>query len=69
MVKERLNLKKALKTGRLSDFISDQEKSYPDGADRKTFAKVVKAAIKPQQSERQTSRSQAGDSSPGKRTR
>ena len=69
MAKDRLTLTKALKTGRLEAFVSEQEMANPAGADAKTFTKTMKAAVKPQQSKRQTSRSPSSDGSRGKRTR
>lgn len=64
-----ITLKAALKTGKLDAFIAQEEARGVSAADIAKLDKALAAVIKPQQSKRQTSRSQAGDSSPGKRTR
>jgi hypothetical protein len=69
MGKDRLTLKDALKNGDLEAFIALAEAEGFGAADSQAFKKALTAAVKPQQSKRQTSRSPSRDSSPGKRTR
>ena len=62
---QRLTLARAIKEGRLSEFIAQEEKRGVK-VDRKKFDDALEAAVKPPQSKRQTSRSQGGGSSRGK---
>jgi len=66
---KRLTLKDAVKAGNLAGFIAQEEGRVPKGADKSRFDKAVKAAVKSQQSKRQTSRSQGDGGSREKRTR
>ena len=45
MGKDHLTLKAALKDGKLSGFIAQEEKHLPNGADATRFDKAVKAAV------------------------
>jgi hypothetical protein len=54
MAKDRLTLKAVQKSGHMADFIAQEEKRLPNGGDAVHFEKAVKAAVKPQQSKRQT---------------
>jgi len=61
---DTLNLSTALKTGRLRDFIA-QEEGRGITSDAIRFDQVVAAAVKPPRSEGQTSRSPSADGSTG----
>jgi len=50
MSKDRLTLKDAQKAGRMAEFIAQEEKRLPKGADAARFDKAVKAAVKPERS-------------------
>jgi hypothetical protein len=65
----RLTLKDAIRDKRLAEFIAQEEARGLSHADIAKLEAALAAAIKPQRSKSQTSRSRAGDSSPGKRTR
>ncbi len=54
---EQLPLAKALKTGRLADFVAQEEARGVETVDREELAAAIKAAVKPQRSEDRTSRS------------
>jgi hypothetical protein len=54
MAKDRLTLKAAQQNGKLDAFIAQEEKRLPNGGDAGRFDRAVKAAVKPQQSKRQT---------------
>jgi hypothetical protein len=63
---EPLTLSKALKTGRLRQFIKEQEAAGVPSADAALFDKALTATVKPPRSKRQTSRSPSRDGSAGK---
>lgn len=58
-----LSLAKALKEGRLEDFIQQQERAGVGPVDAAELDHSLAALIKPQQSEDRTSRSPSGDGS------
>lgn len=61
-----MNLAEAIKTGRLSDFISEQESHRVEKIDIKQFDVMVKNAVKAPPPQDQTSGSRAHDDSNGK---
>ena len=63
---KKFSLSEAIRTGRLEEFITQEERRDLAPADRKRFEATLKAAIKPHQSEDQTSGSRDPDSSTGK---
>jgi hypothetical protein len=69
MGKDGITLKVAIKTGDLEAFIALAEAEGFGAADADAFHKALTAAVKPQKSKRQTSRSPSGKGAPGKRTR
>ena len=64
-----LTLAGAMKSGRLQDFIAQEEARGVGSIDRAEFDRLLVKAVKAPQSEDQTSRSPSRDGSPGKRTR
>ena len=64
-----LTLAQAIKEDRLPEFAAQQEAAGLPPADRRAFEAIVGAAVKPVTAADQTSRSQTGDDSTGKRTR
>lgn len=64
-----LTLAEAMKSGRLSEFIAQEEARGIGPSDRADFDALMAALVKAPQSEDQTSHSPSGDSSTGKRTR
>ena len=65
---ESLTLAKAMKSGRLKDFIVQEERRGVSG-DSKAFDSVLKVAVKAPKAKRQTSRSQGRGNSGGSQTR
>ena len=63
-----LSLSEAIRTGRLKEFVA-QEEARVGPIERAEFDAAVAALIKAPQSEGRTSRSSSGDGSTGKRTR
>ena len=61
---DRLTLNRAIEAGRLEEFIQ-QEEARGVVADRASFERLIKAAVKPPRSEGQTSRSASSDGSSG----
>jgi hypothetical protein len=59
-----LSLTKAVKTGRLQDFIAQEEARGVGSADKTTFFQALSSVIKQPQSEDRTLRSASGDYSP-----
>ena len=53
----RLTLSEALKTGRVAEFIVQEEERGVEGVDRNELDEVLSTVIKPPRSEDQTSRS------------
>ncbi len=68
-MKKRLTLTDAIKTGKLQEFVDEQEKRGVGPLEISKFDEAIQKIVKPQPPERQTSRSQGGDGSRGKRTR
>jgi hypothetical protein len=66
MGKDRLTLKDALKNGDLEAFIALAEAEGFGAADSAAFKRALTAAVKPQRSKRQTSRSPSRGDSGGK---
>lgn len=64
-----LTLAEALKTGRLQDFIAQEEARGIGAASRKDFDRLIGAAVRPPPEADQTSRSPSNDGLTGKRTR
>jgi hypothetical protein len=64
-----LTLSKALKTGRVGDFIRQQEEAGIGPIDKGAFNAVAETIIKAPRSKDQTSRSSSGGGSTGKKTR
>jgi hypothetical protein len=64
--KEPLSLREAQVTGRLSEFIAEQEATHGVGVGRAKFDRLVKAAVKSPQAKGQTSRSASRGDSSGK---
>jgi hypothetical protein len=64
-----LTLLEAVKTGRLQDFIAQEEARGVGSIDRAEFDRLLGKAVKAPQSKDQTSRSPSRDGSTGKRTR
>jgi hypothetical protein len=64
-----LTLSEALRSGRLPEFVAQQEAAGLPPADRKAFDAVVSAAIKPTAAARRTSGSHKRDGSTGSKTR
>lgn len=64
-----LSLANAIKSGRIEDFIAQEEGRGIGPIDRAKFDALAAALIKETQSEDQTSRSASGDGSSGKKTR
>jgi hypothetical protein len=64
-----LNLKTAIETDRLKEFIAQEEARGIGASDWAEIDRALARAIKAPQSADQTSRSSSGDSSSGKRTR
>lgn len=58
-----LTLRKALDTGRLDEFIAQEEARGVAPADRAEFDAIIKTAVKQPRSEGRTSRSPSGDGS------
>lgn len=58
-----LTLSKALKTGKLRQFIAQEEKRGLGPADRAALDALIERMAKPRRSEDQTSRSASGDGS------
>jgi hypothetical protein len=55
-----LSLSEAIKTGRIQDFITQEEARGIGSADQRRLDRVIKKAIKDGQSEDRTSRSRSG---------
>ncbi len=64
-----MTLVEALKTGRLSDFIAEQELFGFGKANKKQFDDVIKEAVKAHPPQDQTSNSPVRGGSTGKKTR
>lgn len=64
-----LTLAEAVKSGRLQDFIAQEEARGGAPVDRAAFDALAEKLIKAPQLEDQTSRSASGDGSSGKKTR
>jgi hypothetical protein len=64
-----LSLSEALKSGRLQDFVAQEEARGIGPIDRAKFDALLKKAATAPQSKDQTSHSAYGDGSTGKRTR
>ena len=64
-----LSLLDAIKTGRVGDFIKQEESLSVGPVDARAFEAVIKAAATPPQLADRTSRSPSPDGSRGKRTR
>jgi len=64
-----LSLSEAIRTGRLSDFVAQEEARGIGPANRDDFDLALKAIVKEPQSANRTSRSASGDGSSAKRTR
>jgi len=62
---EALSLSEAIKSGRLPEFIAQEEAAGRDG-DPRAFDRLVETAVKPLRSADRTSRSPSGDGSSGK---
>lgn len=60
-----LTLREAVKTDRLADFIAQEEARGVGPAERADLERVIRAAVRPPQSEDQTSRSASSGDSPG----
>lgn len=65
----RLSLSEALATGRLEEFIQQEEARGVTPADTQELLAALETTIKAPRSEDQTSRSSSRDGSSGKRTR
>jgi hypothetical protein len=61
-----LTLSEAIASGRLPEFIAQEEVRGVGFIDAAEFDRVIEAAVKPPQSADQTSRSPSGDGSTGK---
>lgn len=64
-----LTLSKATKTGRLAEFVAQEEARDVDSIDRAGFDRLLVKAVKATQSKGQTSHSASRDDLTGKRTR
>jgi hypothetical protein len=64
-----LSLAEAIRTGRLSDFVAQEEARGVGSIDRAEFDRLLVKAVKAPRSEGQTSHSPSRDGSTGKRTR
>lgn len=64
-----MTLAEAMKSGRLDEFIAQEEARGVGPIDRAEFEMLAAALIKAPQLEGQTSRSASGDGSSGKKTR
>lgn len=64
-----ISLSEAVKSGRIHDFIAQEEARGVGPIDRAEFDALTAALAKAPQSEDQTSRSASGDGSSGKKTR
>ena len=62
---ERLSLMKALKTGRLADFIAQEEARGVESVEREELDAAIEAMIKPPRSANRTSRSRGRGGSSG----
>ena len=65
-MEDALTLSVAIKTGRLEEFIRQQEAAGVGPADERTFFKVARRVIKHAKSEDRTSRSASGGGSTAK---
>lgn len=66
MANGRLTLTEARKSGRLQDFVAQEEANGIKTVDPEEFDEVLAVVIKPRQSEDQTLRSPSGGDSSGK---
>ena len=64
-----LTLSEALRTGRLEEFVAQQEAAGLPAADQAAFDSVIRAAVKPTPAVRRTSGSRKRGGSTGSRTR
>jgi hypothetical protein len=64
-----LTLSEAVKSGKLQEFIEQEEARGVGPIDRAAFDALAAALVKAPQSEDQTSRSASGDGSSGRKTR
>ena len=64
-----INLVEAIKSGRLSEFIAEQESNGVEKISKNQFDAIVKKAVKERPPQDQTSGSRAPDNSNGKKTR
>ena len=65
MANGRLNLTEARKSGRLQDFVAQEEANGVKTVDPEEFDEALAAVIKPRQSEDRTSHSPSGGDSTG----
>jgi len=66
MPRKPLTLARAISTGRIRDFVRQQEAHEAEPADADAFEKLLTKTIKSPQSKRQTSRSPSAGGSRGK---
>lgn len=64
-----LTLAEAVKSGRLQEFIAQEEARGVEAGTRKDFDRLIGAAVKPPREEDRTSRSASADGSTGKKIR
>ncbi len=64
-----LSLSEAIRTGRVSEFVAQEQERGVGPASLADLDRALTAVIKPRQSEDQTSRSSSGGCSPEMRTR
>jgi hypothetical protein len=69
MIASYITLREAMESGRLADFVAQEEARGVGSIDRAEFDRLLVKAVKAPQSKDQTSHSPSRDGSTGKRTR